>query len=168
MTTDHVRNRTLPAFFRHRKSRRRWCGQPTAGSPRSGSTSSAAAGRNGASCRGSCSSAPSSLEIDDLDCDEVLTDVEQERGRLHGTGPIFDLYTQIKAVEQVAQSADRWMTEEESRTVRALRRRSYVLFETERQRRGDPGADPSLATDQDAPTGGSTTRTSRACGPRSR
>lgn len=91
---------------------------------------------------------PSQQEVSNLDRDGFLSNVERERSRLHGTGPVFDLYAQIKAVEQVAESEDRWMTEEESRTVRALRRRSYVLFETELQRRGAPGADPSLATER--------------------
>src|SRR6266496_953821 len=96
---------------------------------------------------------PSWLEVDSVDRDEFLTMVERERGRLHRTGPIFDRYARVKALEHVAESEDRWMTEEESQTVRALRRESYVLFETELRRKGDPGADPSLATEQDATAG---------------
>lgn len=77
--------------------------------------------------------------------DEFLTEVERERGRLHGTGPAFDLYARITAVERAARAEDRSLTDDERETVLALRKRSYVLFETELLRRGDPGADPSLA-----------------------
>ncbi|RSD22816.1 hypothetical protein [Amycolatopsis eburnea] len=74
-----------------------------------------------------------------LDREEFLTFVERERGRLSGTGPLFDLYARIAAAE------------EGSPTARALRRTSFILFETQLQQRGDPGADPSLATEGDDP-----------------
>lgn len=92
---------------------------------------------------------PSWQDVNELDRDEFLAVVESERGRLHRTGPIFDRYARIKAVVRGAESEARRLTEEETRTIRALRRETYVLFETELQRQGDPGADPSLAAEPD-------------------
>ncbi|WP_370972620.1 hypothetical protein [Amycolatopsis sp. cg9] len=74
-----------------------------------------------------------------LDREEFLTLVERERGRLSGTGPLADLYARIAAAEADGPAAQ------------ALRRTSFILFETQLQQRGAPGADPSLATEQDDP-----------------
>ncbi|WP_290058731.1 hypothetical protein [Amycolatopsis solani] len=82
---------------------------------------------------------PAGPDVSRLDRDEFLTLVERARGRLSGTGPLFDLYARIAAAEA------------DGRTAAALRRTSYILFETELQQRGDPGADPSLATGQGDP-----------------
>ncbi|MFD7812795.1 hypothetical protein ACFV6E_07580 [Streptomyces sp. NPDC059785] len=151
MTSDDMfRNETLPAFFRHgnvpakvvrtadgRVIAFRFDARTGGWTERPGLPRELLLG-------------PSRQEMDALDRDGFLMEVERQRGRLHGTGPLFDIYTQIKAVEQVARSADRCLTEQENRTVRALRRTSYAVFETALQRQGDPGADPSLATAQDA------------------
>jgi hypothetical protein len=79
-------------------------------------------------------------DVDRLDREQFLTLVERARGRLSGTGPLFDLYVRIAAADEDSPTA-----------AQALRRTSYILFETALQQRGAPGADPSLATEQDDP-----------------
>jgi hypothetical protein len=73
--------------------------------------------------------------------------VEAERGaRLTGDGPVFALYETVNAILDAAQAQDRVATPEERALIRGLRRRTYRMFEEELRRRGDPAADPDLAS----------------------
>ncbi|MDP9799521.1 hypothetical protein J2S43_008033 [Catenuloplanes nepalensis] len=77
---------------------------------------------------------------------EFVQEVEWVRGRyLRGDGPVFALYDTIRAVEETAEAENRRLTGRERLLVEGLRRRTYVMFETELLRQGDPAADPTLA-----------------------
>ncbi|WBB72710.1 hypothetical protein O7602_23860 [Micromonospora sp. WMMD1128] len=73
--------------------------------------------------------------------------VEEERGlSLRGDGSVFALYETVRAIEEQAVAERRAFTPEEAALVTGIRRRTFVMFEEQLQRAGDPGADPSIAT----------------------
>ncbi|WFE33858.1 hypothetical protein [Micromonospora sp. WMMD975] len=79
--------------------------------------------------------------------DRFVQRVEQVRGRyLRGDGPVFALYETVRAIEEQAVAERRAFTPEEAALVTGIRRRTFVMFEEQLQRAGDPGADPSIAT----------------------
>ncbi|RKF25726.1 hypothetical protein [Micromonospora globbae] len=84
--------------------------------------------------------------------DQFVQDVELYRSRyLSGDGAVFALYETVRAIQAVAEDEGRVLTVEEAALVRGICRRTFVMFEEELQRAGDPGADPSLAApDQEA------------------
>ncbi|MFI2714361.1 hypothetical protein ACH495_30005 [Micromonospora sp. NPDC018662] len=72
--------------------------------------------------------------------------VEEERGlSLSGEGPIFALYETVRAIDEQATAERRAYTPEEAALVAGIRRRTFVMFEEQLQRAGDPGADPTIA-----------------------
>lgn len=72
---------------------------------------------------------------------------EEERGRyLQGEGPIFALYETVNAIEETARAERRPFTTQEAALIKGIRRRTFVMFEEQLQRAGDPGADPTIAT----------------------
>ncbi|WP_431897489.1 hypothetical protein [Micromonospora haikouensis] len=78
--------------------------------------------------------------------DEFVQDVEQYRGHyLSGKGPIFALYETVKAIVDVEAREGRYLTDREAALVQGIRRRTFVMFEEQLQREGDPGADPTIA-----------------------
>ncbi|QLQ39400.1 hypothetical protein [Micromonospora robiginosa] len=84
--------------------------------------------------------------------DRFVQRVEEERGlSLTGDGPVFALYETVRAIEEQAIAERRAYTPEEAALVTGIRRRTFVMFEEQLQRAGDPGADPSVAS---AATGG--------------
>ncbi|MEU4639151.1 hypothetical protein [Micromonospora sp. NPDC023814] len=85
-------------------------------------------------------------EISSLTVDSFVEWTEHDRGRyLRGEGPVFALYETIRAIVESAQAEGRQLTTKELALVRGIRRRTFVMFEEELQRAGDPAADPSLA-----------------------
>ncbi|MFF3854254.1 hypothetical protein [Micromonospora sp. NPDC002575] len=78
--------------------------------------------------------------------DEFVQDVERYRGHyLSGEGPIFALYETVKAIINVEAREGRYLTGREAALVRSIRRRTFVMFEEQLQREGDPEADPTIA-----------------------
>ncbi|WFE60033.1 hypothetical protein [Micromonospora sp. WMMD712] len=78
--------------------------------------------------------------------EDFVQEVEAYRGYyLRGDGPIFALYETVRAVEDVAAAERRALTAEERALVQGIRRRTFVMFEEQLQREGDPGADPTIA-----------------------
>ncbi|WP_326549387.1 hypothetical protein [Micromonospora sp. NBC_01813] len=85
-------------------------------------------------------------EISSLSQDRFVQRTEAVRGfYLSGDGPAFALYALINDIRETAEEDRRRITDYERDVIRGLRRKTYVMFETELQRRGDPAADPSLA-----------------------
>lgn len=85
-------------------------------------------------------------EIGSLSQEGFVQRTEAARGRcLSGDGPAFALYALINDIRETAQGERRRLTDHEHAVIHGLRRRTYVMFETELQRHGDPAADPSLA-----------------------
>ncbi|TDC38069.1 hypothetical protein E1211_08220 [Micromonospora sp. 15K316] len=84
-------------------------------------------------------------EIFTRSADEFVQEVEAYRGHyLRGEGPIFALYETISAIRSTAEQQGRRLKIEEIALIKGIRRRTFVMFEEELQRAGDPGADPSL------------------------
>ncbi|WP_431931084.1 hypothetical protein [Micromonospora sp. RP3T] len=78
--------------------------------------------------------------------DRFVQRVEEERGRyLKGDGPVFALYETVRAIDEQATAERRAYTPEEAALVAGIRRRTFVMFEEQLQRAGDPGADPTIA-----------------------
>ncbi|MCI4064403.1 hypothetical protein MRQ36_18065 [Micromonospora sp. R77] len=86
-------------------------------------------------------------EISVLTADQFIQYTEHDRGRyLRGDGPVFALYETVRAIEDAADTERRRLTPQEQALVRGIRRKTFVMFEEELQRAGDPGADPTIAT----------------------
>lgn len=86
-------------------------------------------------------------DVDELTRDEFVQRTEHNRGwYLRGEGPIFALYETAKAIEDAADAQRRQLTIEEQALIKGIRRRTFVMFEEQLQRAGDPGADPTIAT----------------------
>ncbi|MDR7279181.1 hypothetical protein [Catenuloplanes atrovinosus] len=85
-------------------------------------------------------------EVNVLTREEFVQKTEAVRGRyLRGEGPVFALYDTIRGIEEVAEAENRRLSDRERLLVEGLRRRTYVMFETELLAQGDPAADPTLA-----------------------
>ena len=86
-------------------------------------------------------------EISVLTADQFVQLTEHDRGRyLQGAGPVA-LYETVKAIEEAADAGRRRLTAREQALVSGIRRKTFVMFEEELQRAGDPGADPTIAGD---------------------
>ncbi|MEV6372640.1 hypothetical protein [Micromonospora musae] len=84
-------------------------------------------------------------EIFTRSVDEFVQEVEAYRGHyLRGEGPIFALYETVRAITDAQARERRYPTPTEIALIEGVRRRTFVMFEEELQRAGDPGADPSL------------------------
>ncbi|WP_343447870.1 hypothetical protein [Micromonospora schwarzwaldensis] len=87
-------------------------------------------------------------EVHEIDRNEFVWYVEQERGRyLRGEGPLFALYETVRGIEDTIREERRYPTPHEQALIRGIRRRTFVMFEEQLRRAGDPGADPGIATD---------------------
>ncbi|RKN23570.1 hypothetical protein D7147_00450 [Micromonospora musae] len=85
-------------------------------------------------------------EIFTRTAEQFVQEVEAYRAHyLTGEGPVFALYDTISAIRSTAEEQGRRLTTEETALIKGVRRRTFVMFEEELQRAGDPGADPSLA-----------------------
>ncbi|MFU8870527.1 hypothetical protein [Micromonospora sp. SL4-19] len=85
-------------------------------------------------------------EIDEITRDEFVWRTEQDRGRnLRGEGPVFALYETVQAIEETIRQERRYPTPHEQALIKGIRRRTFVMFEEQLQRAGDPGADPTIA-----------------------
>ncbi|MFC0007450.1 hypothetical protein [Micromonospora siamensis] len=85
-------------------------------------------------------------EIQEITRDDFVQLTERERAyRLKGTGPVFALYETVQAILDVPDRERRSLTPRERALVGGIRRKTFVMFEEELQRAGDPGADPTLA-----------------------
>ncbi|WP_433390251.1 hypothetical protein [Micromonospora sp. KLBMP9576] len=88
-------------------------------------------------------------EIEELTREEFIGHTEQDRARyLRGTGPIFALYETVDAIVEQADRERRQLTPTEGALVDGIRRKTFVLFETQLQEAGDPAADPSLGIEE--------------------
>ncbi|SCL52191.1 hypothetical protein [Micromonospora peucetia] len=88
-------------------------------------------------------------EIEELSRDEFIEYTEHDRGRyLRGAGPIFALYETVGAIVEQADLERRPLTPHESALVMGIRRKTFVMFEEQLQRAGDPAADPSLGAEE--------------------
>jgi hypothetical protein len=86
-------------------------------------------------------------EVFKRSAEEFVQDVEEYRAHhLSGDGPIFALYETVKAIVDAEDREDRCLTEREAALVRSIRRKTFVMFEEQLQRAGDPGADPTIVT----------------------
>ena len=86
-------------------------------------------------------------EISRLTTDQFVQRTEHARGRyLEGEGPVFALYETVKAIEDAADAERRRLTPHEQALISGIRRKTFVMFEEELLRAGDPGADPTIAT----------------------
>ncbi|MET7748813.1 hypothetical protein [Micromonospora sp. NPDC005367] len=84
-------------------------------------------------------------EIEELTREEFVQQTERERAHyLTGEGPIFALYETVRAITDALAQERRYPTPTEIALIAGVRRRTFVMFEEELQRAGDPGADPSL------------------------
>jgi hypothetical protein len=84
-------------------------------------------------------------EIGELTREEFVQQTERERAHyLTGEGPIFALYETVRAITDALAQERRYPTPTEIALIEGIRRRTFVMFEEELQRAGDPGADPSL------------------------
>ncbi|MEU5946049.1 hypothetical protein ABZ793_10865 [Micromonospora sp. NPDC047465] len=87
-------------------------------------------------------------EIEELSRDEFIGFTEHDRGRyLRGSGPIFALYETVSAIEEQADAERRPLTPHEAALVTGIRRKTFVMFEEELRRAGDPAADPLLGAE---------------------
>lgn len=85
-------------------------------------------------------------EIAELTRDEFVQRTEHDRGRyLRGDGPVFALYETVRALDETLGRERRYPTPREQALIRGIRRKTFVMFEEELQRAGDPGADPTIA-----------------------
>ncbi|WP_431904005.1 hypothetical protein [Micromonospora carbonacea] len=85
-------------------------------------------------------------EISSLTPEAFVQWTEHDRGYyLQGEGAVFALYGTVRAIEDVAAAERRRLTAEERALVQGIRRRTFVMFEEQLQREGDPGADPTIA-----------------------
>ncbi|WP_446218485.1 hypothetical protein [Micromonospora sp. IBHARD004] len=88
-------------------------------------------------------------EISVLTADQFVQWTEFERARyLSGDAPVFALYETVKAIEEAADTERRRLTTQERALISGIRRKTFVMFEEELQRAGDPGADPTIAASQ--------------------
>ncbi|MBM0225349.1 MULTISPECIES: hypothetical protein [Micromonospora] len=88
-------------------------------------------------------------EVSVLTADQFVQRTEHDRGRyLEGEGPVFALYETVQAIEDSAAAERRHLTAREQALISGIRRRTFVMFEEELQRAGDPGADPTIADSQ--------------------
>ena len=88
-------------------------------------------------------------EIEEITRDQFVQRTEHDRGRyLRGDGPVFALYETVSAIEETLGRERRYPTPQEQALISGIRRRTFVMFEEELQRAGDPGADPTVATGQ--------------------
>ncbi len=86
-------------------------------------------------------------EISVLTADEFVQRTEHDRGHyLQGEGPLFALYETVRGIEERLGRERRYPTPREQALIRGIRRKTFVMFEEELQRAGDPGADPTIAT----------------------
>ncbi|WP_229399660.1 hypothetical protein [Micromonospora okii] len=77
--------------------------------------------------------------------ERFVQEVEAYRGHyLTGEGPIFALYETVEGIFDAADREDRRLNEREVALVRGIRRKTFVMFEEQLQREGDPGADPTI------------------------
>ncbi|MFE9653039.1 hypothetical protein [Micromonospora sp. NPDC006431] len=86
-------------------------------------------------------------EIHEVSRDEFVWHTEQDRGHyLRGEGPVYALYETVRAIEETLRQERRYPTPHEQALIKGIRRRTFVMFEEQLQRAGDPGADPTIAT----------------------
>lgn len=85
-------------------------------------------------------------EVHQVSRDEFIWNTEHDRGRyLTGDGPVFALYDTVRAMEDAVRRERRYPTPREQALISGIRRRTFVMFEEQLQRAGDPGADPTIA-----------------------
>ncbi|MEV5763804.1 hypothetical protein AB0L34_04410 [Micromonospora sp. NPDC052213] len=85
-------------------------------------------------------------EIEELTREEFIQLAEHDRGYcLRGEGAVFALYETIRAIQHALASERRHPSPAESALIAGIQRRTFVMFEEELQRAGDPAADPLLA-----------------------
>ncbi|MFY1700548.1 hypothetical protein ACN28G_02155 [Micromonospora sp. WMMA1923] len=85
-------------------------------------------------------------EVDLISVDRFVQEVEAFRGEyLSGDGPIFALYETVASIASAETRERRRLSPSERELIRAIRRKTFVLFEEQLQRDGKPGADPGLA-----------------------
>lgn len=86
-------------------------------------------------------------EIMEITRDDFVQMTEHDRGRyLRGDDPVFALYETVRAIEETLARERRYPTVQEQALMKGIRRKTFVMFEEELQRAGDPGADPTIAT----------------------
>lgn len=84
-------------------------------------------------------------EIYKLSRQDFVQAVETYRAHyLSGDGPVFALYETVNAIIDAEEREHRHLTDVELALVRGIRRRTFVMFEEQLRRQGDPGADPSV------------------------
>lgn len=89
-------------------------------------------------------------EIYKLSREDFVQAVESYRAHyLPGDGPIFALYETVDAITDAEERERRCLTDEELALVRGIRRKTFVMFEEQLRRQGDPGADPSVGQRQE-------------------
>lgn len=84
-------------------------------------------------------------EVSGLSQSLFVQRVERYRLRyLPGGGPVHELYGVVRVIFNTARAQRRALTAEEGTLVQETLRRTFVMFEEQLLRAGDPGADPTL------------------------
>ncbi|MFI7606614.1 hypothetical protein ACIBTV_15945 [Micromonospora sp. NPDC049366] len=84
-------------------------------------------------------------EIFTRNAEDFVQEVEAFRAHyLTGEGAVFALYETVDAIIAAADKEERRLTVEELALIRGIRRKTFVMFEEELQRAGQPGADPGI------------------------
>ncbi|MFG3710044.1 hypothetical protein [Micromonospora sp. NPDC047730] len=88
-------------------------------------------------------------EIEELTREEFVQLTEHDRGYyLRGEGAVFALYETVRAIQDVLASERRYPTPTETALIAGIQRRTFVMFEEQLQRSGDPAADPSIGSEE--------------------
>jgi hypothetical protein len=86
-------------------------------------------------------------EIEELTREEFVQLTEHDRGYyLRGEGPVYALYETVRAIQDALARERRYPTPTETALIAGIQRKTFVMFEEQLQRLGDPAADPGLGS----------------------
>ncbi|MEU7993951.1 hypothetical protein AB0B83_01230 [Micromonospora sp. NPDC049060] len=90
-------------------------------------------------------------EVEELTREEFIQRTEHDRGYyLRGEGPVFALYETVRAIQDGVARERRYPNPTELALIAGIQRRTFVMFEEQLQQSGDPAADPSLGSGEQA------------------
>ncbi|MFG1776059.1 hypothetical protein ACGFIG_06475 [Micromonospora sp. NPDC049048] len=90
-------------------------------------------------------------EVEELTPEEFIQRTEHDRGYyLRGDGPVFALYETVRAIHDEVARERRYPNATELALIAGIQRRTFVMFEEQLQQLGDPAADPSLGSQEQA------------------
>ncbi|MFG2009792.1 hypothetical protein ACGFNF_12050 [Micromonospora sp. NPDC048868] len=90
-------------------------------------------------------------EIEELTRERFICLAEHDRGYyLRGEGPVYALYETVRAIQDGVACERRYPNPTELALIAGIQRRTFVMFEEQLQQSGDPAADPSLGSEEQA------------------